>query len=139
MSNPSAKLREANFFLDLLARLEATATPLVPGSAVQDELSFLLSALLNALYAATEHLKPRAGQQAVKGFKKEHPLIFDGRTGLRNLTVHERHVSPAPTHYIAPRGSGVDLVFSEPAIRVCGFGFPPRVLRNHSNWADAHH
>ena len=115
MTNASAKLREAHFFLRLLFQLESTGKPLFSESSLRDEFAFVLSGLLNALYATTEHLKPVAGVAAVQGFKKSHPLIFDPKKGLRNLTVHERHVSPALAAYVAPRGNAVDLVFREPA------------------------
>ncbi len=114
MTNTPAKLREAEFFLQLLQRLESTGEPFLQESAVRDEFSFVLSGLLNAFYAATEHMKPKAGVLAVQIFKKDHPIIFDSKTGLRNLTVHERHVSPARTAYFAPKGRA-DLIFAEPA------------------------
>jgi hypothetical protein len=117
MTNPAAKLREAQFFLRLLNQLEAVNVPLLAGGVRRDEFAFVLSGLLNAFYSATEHLKVNAGTEAVRSFKKHHPIIFDSRTGLRNLTVHERHVSPALTHYVPPKGNAVNLVFREKATR----------------------
>jgi hypothetical protein len=102
--NVPAKLREARFFLRLLTRIEETATPLVGNiHEIRDEFSFVLSGFLNACYAATEFLEPVAGKD-VEAFKKLHALVYG--KGLRNLTVHERHISPSLSRYISPGGAG---------------------------------
>lgn len=104
MTNVAAKLRESQFFLLLLERLESTGEALFPNFAAREEFSFVFCGLLNAFYAVTEHMKPLAGATAVKEFKKEHPLVFNSKSGLRNLAVHERHIAPALTKYVLPRG-----------------------------------
>ena len=108
-----AKLREARFFLDLLERVESSAECLLPASTVDEEISYLLSAFLSAVYATTEQLKSIAGVEAVKAFKEQHPLTFGSKNGLRNLTIHERHISPTEDRYVPQ--AAADLVFSEPA------------------------
>ena len=113
MTSPQAKLREARFFLTLMKELERSGQPLVERDQVRDEMAFLLSALLNSLYAVTEHLKAVVDLEAVKNFKTQHPLIFGSKLGLRNLTVHERHVAPSSRTYI-PTNGGANLVFSQP-------------------------
>lgn len=129
MTNAPAKLREAEFFLRLLETLETKGDPLVQDFSVIDEVTFTLSAVLNAFYSVTEHLKLRENdsdsaserkhkrerKEAVIAFKKRHPIIFDSNIGLRNLTVHERHIVPSPERYVPPIGNRVDFVFSEPA------------------------
>jgi hypothetical protein len=99
VTNVSAKLREARFFLRLLMSIEKTRTPLVGNiHELRDEFGFVLSGFLNSCYAATEFLKPVAGKE-VEAFKKLHALVYG--KGLRNLTVHERHISPSLSRYVA--------------------------------------
>ena len=123
MTNAPAKLREARFFLGLLETLECTGTSLVSNFQIREQVSFALSGALNALYSATEHLKSSAGALAVQEFKKSHPVIFDSKNGLRNLTVHERHIAPSPVYYVPPKGNAVHLVFSEPATQSANLVF----------------
>ena len=123
MADASAKLREAKFFLELLKTLENKGAPLTVNIPICDEIAFILSGALNALYSATEHLKSNAGVVAIKEFKLRYPLIFDGKNGLRSLTVHERHISPSPVNYVPPKGNAVRLVFSEPATQSASLVF----------------
>lgn len=130
MTNPAAKIRESRYFLALLRELDRSRQPFFaaavpaapnattvvsPAASVRDEVSYLLSAFLNAVYAATDHMKPVAGVEGVKTFKAAHPAVFDGKAGLRNLTVHEKHIAPAPYGYVPAKGGAVHLVFSQPA------------------------
>ena len=116
MTNVSAKLREARFFLRLLTRIEQTAAPLVGGiHDLRDEFGFVLSGFLNACYAATELLEPVAGKD-VEAFKKLHALVYG--KGLRNLPVHERHISPSLSRYISPGTGGASTpAESAPTLR----------------------
>ena len=103
MTNTPAKLREAHFFLRLLEQMERTGRPLLGNvHDLRDEYAFVLSGFLGACYAATEHLKTSADKSEVETFKQFHERIYG--KGLRNLTVHERHISPSPTHYISVSG-----------------------------------
>ena len=100
MLHVPAKLREARFFLRLLTRIEETATPLLGNvHDGREEYSFVLSGFLNACYAATDQPKASVPKD-VEAFKAQHASIYG--KGLRNLTVHERHISPSLSHYIAP-------------------------------------
>jgi hypothetical protein len=116
VTNVPAKLREARFFLRLLSRIEETATPLVGNiHDLRDEFGFVLSGFLNACYAATELLKPVAGRD-VEVFKKLHTRVYG--KGLRNLTVHERHISPSLSRYVTPGWAGASTgAKSAPTLR----------------------
>ena len=116
MTNVPAKLREARFFLRLLTSIEATGTPLVGNiHELRDEFGFVLSGFLNACYAATELLKPLA-RKDVEAFKKVHALVYG--EGLRNVTVHERHISPSLSRYISLGEAGASTTAqSAPTLR----------------------
>jgi hypothetical protein len=115
VTNIAPKIREARFFLQLLTRIEETGTPLV-GSihALRDEFAFVLSGFLNACYAATEFLKPIAGKD-LAAFKKLHALVYG--KGLRNLTVHERHISPSLSRYVAAGAAASTAAELAPTLR----------------------
>lgn len=105
----ATKLTEAKFFLELLDVLEDRGVSLTHAASSSDEASFLLSAVLNSLYSALEQAKPIVGVDAVTAYKSAHPLIFKGNGGLRNITVHERHVGVDYEGYIPPPWSTVNF------------------------------
>ena len=123
MLHASAKLREARFFLRLLTRIEETATPLL-GNAheIREEYSFVLSGFLNACYSALEQLKATFPKE-VKAFKTHHAEIYG--QGLRNVTVHERHISPSLSHYITLGGRAEAKAAQSAATRQFEYYFDP--------------
>ena len=103
----AVKLREARFFLELLDALETRKSSLTEDASCGEEASYLMSAVLNSLYSALEQAKPLVGVESVQRYKAEHSLIFKGGGGLRNVTVHDRHVGPDHSGYIAPAGDAL--------------------------------
>ena len=55
--------------------------------------------MLNALYSALEQAKPVLGVDAVKAYKHERSSLLGGK-GLRNMTIHEKHVAIDHSGYI---------------------------------------
>ena len=106
----AAKLAEARFFLELLDALEKRKRPLTHDSTSALEVSYLLSAVLNSLYSALEQAKPIAGVGAIKAYKAAHSALLGGK-GLRNITIHERHVGVDHSGYIPPPGNAVNFDF----------------------------
>jgi hypothetical protein len=104
----AAKLAEAGFFLELLDALENRKRPLTHGSESAMEVSYLLGAVLNSLYSALEQAKPIAGVKTVKEYKAAHSALL-GSQGIRNITIHERHVSIDHSGYIPPPGNAVNF------------------------------
>jgi hypothetical protein len=109
--NAAMKLAEARFFLELLDALESRSSSLTNNASRQEESSYLLSAILNAFYSALEQAKPIAGVEAIKEYKLTHPVIFNSKEGLRNITVHERHIGSDHEGYIPPAGNSINFDF----------------------------
>jgi len=95
----TAKLEEAQFFLELLDALEKRKRPITNDATASQEASYLLSAILNALYSALEQSKPILGVDMVKSYKAARPSLFGGQ-GFRNITIHERHIEVDHSGYI---------------------------------------
>ncbi|MBK6323701.1 hypothetical protein [Candidatus Aalborgicola defluviihabitans] len=104
----AAKLAEAGFFLELLDALEKRKRPLTHGSASALEVSYLLGAVLNSLYSALEQAKPFTGVEAIKAYKAAHSTLLGGQ-GIRNITIHEKHVGIDHSGYIPPQGDAVNF------------------------------
>lgn len=104
----ATKLAEGFFFLELLDALDKRKRPLTHGSTSAQEVSYLLGAVLNSIYSALEHAKPIAGVEAVKAYKAAHSALFGGK-GIRNLTIHEKHIGIAHSGYIPPPGNAVNF------------------------------
>mgnify|MGYP003582211227 FL=1 len=117
MSDAKSKLKEARFFMELLEALETRGDSLTTNSSTREEVSFLLSAILNSFYSVTEYLKNVINISEVQNYKKLHPLFYSGKNGLRNITVHERHIEADYIGYIPPVGK-VNLVL----------GLPPKLV-----------
>ena len=131
----AAKLAEASFFLELLDTLEIRKRPLTHGSTPALEVSYLVSAILNSLYSALEQAKPIASVEAVKAYKDAHSALFGGQ-GIRNTTIHEKHVGIDHAGYIPPSGSAVNFDFrTTPRLvqeeRVTSNGVVLRMGANH--------
>lgn len=109
----AAKLCEAQFFLELLDALEARKRPLANESSAAQEASYLLGAFLNSLYSALEHAKSSVSVAEVKAYKNARPDLLGGN-GIRNVTVHERHVEASHAGYIPPSGNAVNFDFRRP-------------------------
>lgn len=136
------KMEEARFFLELLCRLEKECQTLTKRT-VQDEATYLTSALMNACYSVLEHVKAEIlgevertdGEaskirienklgKSVNDFKARHPEIG---VEQRRISVHcrsvpvERHTSGGAVYGssrygTSTYGSGrkVELRFSDP-------------------------
>jgi len=135
------KIEEAKFFLELVCQLEENGQT-VTRRTVQEEATYLVSALMNACYSVLEHLKAdilsevdktkgraykirienRLGQ-SVNDFKARHPEIGAEQ---RRISIHhrsvpvERHASGGGwgssmfgTHMYGSSGK-VELRFSDP-------------------------
>jgi hypothetical protein len=134
------KMEEARFFLELLCRLENECQPLTKRP-VQDEATYLASALMNACYSVLEHLRngipmevervygkaskiriKKELSRSVDKFKKKHPEIGKQRdiSVHRNPVPVERHTSGggwgSSRFGESAFGSGVkvELRFSDP-------------------------
>ncbi|MCB1764445.1 MAG: hypothetical protein KDJ22_00075 [Candidatus Competibacteraceae bacterium] len=98
MNDTDIKLQEALFFIELLEALEKRNDSLTNIADPEREASFLLSAILNSFYSTTELLKETIGNEEVNNFRKMFPLLYNRadkngeQKGLRNLTVHVKHV-----------------------------------------------
>ncbi len=104
----AAKLEEAGFFLELLDALEHRKRALTSSSEPSTEVSYLLGAVLNSLFSALEQAKPIAGVDAIKSYKAAHSALLGGN-GIRNLTIHEKHVGIHHSGYISPPGNAVNF------------------------------
>ena len=105
------KLDEAKFFLEMFHTLEKRES-LTYDFKIQEEASFLLSAILNSFYSVTEIAKDDGIRRTdVDNFKNSHPLFYSGsgKGGLRNTTVHVKHISPDHSGYIPPKGDAVNF------------------------------
>jgi len=106
------KMEEARFFLELLCRLEKECKTLTKRT-VQDEATYLTSALMNACYSVLEHLKAEILEEvertdgeaskvrienklgkSINDFKARHPEIG---VEQRRISVHHRSV-PIESH-----------------------------------------
>jgi len=107
------KLREAEFFLELLDALEKGGKPLSNLEAPGEEASFLLSAITNAFYSALDQWRKAHPKKdkAYQRFVRDHPEIYGHSKigGWRNKTVHELHVSTSFEGYKPPPGDQVAL------------------------------
>lgn len=101
------KISEANFFLELITALEKRGNSLTHHDNPDEEASFLLSAVLNTLYSATEMLGGKQ-EPMVKKFRESHPLFYagSGKGGLRNTTVHVTHVEAASLGRLPQKSPG---------------------------------
>lgn len=114
--NANDKLEEAKFFLELFDALEQRGKPLANNSSIEREASFIFSAILNGFYSVTELAKNNGTRNAdVQTFKDNHPLFYagSGRGGLRNTTVHVKHIDIDHAGYIPPKGDTINFNFKD--------------------------
>jgi hypothetical protein len=110
------KLEEVKFFLELFDALEQRGQSLTNTNTVEREASFIFSAILNSFYSVTELAKDDgAKKEEVQTFKIAHPLIYagSGKGGLRNTTVHVKHIVIDHAGYIPPKGNEVNINFKK--------------------------
>jgi len=94
------KLDEAKFFLEMFHTLEKRES-LTYDFKIQEEASFLLSAILNSFYSVTEIAKDDGIRRTdVDNFKNSHPLFYSG-SGIRWV---KKHYSSCKTYKSRPFG-----------------------------------
>jgi hypothetical protein len=78
----------------------------------EKEASYLFSAILNAFYSVTEICGGNSSL-LVKNFKSIYPLIYSGsgKGGLRNTSVHVRHIQVEHKKYSKPARGTLVLRF----------------------------
>lgn len=114
--NASDKLDETKFFLELFDALEQRGKPLTNNNSIEREASFIFSAILNGFYSITELAKDNGTKKTdVQNFKNNHPIIYagSGKGGLRNTTVHVKHVDIDHSGYIPPKSNAVNFNLKE--------------------------
>lgn len=114
--NARQKLDEACFYLKLMDKIEIERKPLTSGREAEQELSYLLSAFLNACYSCGEHLKQNKGSiSKVKECRKKHPEFYESGPdgGWRTTAVHYKPVRPAHDGYFPPPGDNIVFRFRE--------------------------
>ncbi len=116
MSDASIKLKEAQFFIELLESLEKRGDSLTNIASPVEEASFLLSAILNSFYSVTEHTKSIIEVDKVQEFKNSFPLFYNGKRGIRNITIHEKHIGIDHEGYKPPVGGAKLSLRPEPKL-----------------------
>lgn len=117
MSFSHPKLDEAAFFIELFEATQERVESLTRNVSLEEEASFLFSAVLNAFYSAIEqwrsHIKDKAAYHA---FVENNPEIYSHshKGGWRSTTVHVSHVRISYAGYIPPKGGEVNLEFVPP-------------------------
>lgn len=98
------KLKEAEFFLELLDALDERKRPLTRVADTAQEASYLLSAILNAFYSAVVIMRDEE-KIDVEEFVAANPEIYAraDRGGERARTVHVSHTLPAFSGYLPPK------------------------------------
>ncbi|WP_273024176.1 hypothetical protein [Rheinheimera sp.] len=106
------KLEEAKFHIELLYLIQKTGASLTHINSPEKEASYLFSAILNAFYSVIE-VGGFKSSLHVKNFKSLHPLIYagSGKGGLRNTSVHVRHIQVEHGTYPKPTKGPVVLRF----------------------------
>ena len=111
------KLREAEFFIELVEATQERVESLTRSATLEEEASFLFSAILNAFYSALEQCRERIKDKAIyHSFVDRFPEIYahSHKGGWRSTTVHVRHVPISYAGYVPPSGGEVELIFSPP-------------------------
>jgi len=111
------KLEETKFFLELLDALEKRGESLTNNGDTEKEASYILSAILNGFYSVTELAKETNKEKVsdIKAFKKDNPIIYagSGKGGLRNTTVHVKHINIDHSGYIPPKGNEINFNYKK--------------------------
>lgn len=96
--------------------LEARSISFTDRFEIEEEASFILSAILNGFFSTLElAMDGGAKRTDVKNFKNSHPLFYAraNKGGLRNTTVHVKHIKPDHSGYIPPKGDSINFNFKE--------------------------
>lgn len=113
------KLKEAEFFLELLDVLDHRKRPLTRESDTAHEASYLFSAILNAFYSTIVIMRDEE-KVDVQDFVDAYPEIYarakDG--GERAKTIHVSHTVPALSGYVPPQGDQVSLDFRKTPVLI---------------------
>jgi len=89
------KIEEAKFFLTLLERLEKSGQSLTKRT-VQDEATYLTSALMNACYSALEHLKAEVLGEVGRTDGETSRVIIENKLGRSVNDFKTRHPEIGP-------------------------------------------
>ncbi|WP_134057949.1 hypothetical protein [Rheinheimera aquimaris] len=106
------KLEEAAFHIELLYLIQKSGASITHIGNLEKEASYLFSAILNAFYSVTEICGSKTSMQ-VRNFKNLYPLIYSRseKGGLRNTSVHVRHIQVENNIYAKPAKGTVVLRF----------------------------
>jgi hypothetical protein len=110
------KLNEIQFYLEIFHVLESRSISFTDKFNVEKEASFILSAILNGFFSTLEIAMDGGSKKAdVKKFKISHPLFYarSDKGGLRNTTVHVKHIKPDHVGYIPPNGDSIRFNFKK--------------------------
>lgn len=110
------KLDETKFYIELFHVLETRSDTLTSKFNIEQEASFVLSAILNGFFSTAEMAMENGKKRdKVEVFKKAHPLFYAHSTngGLRNTTVHVKHIKPDHSGYIPPKGDSINFNLKE--------------------------
>lgn len=110
------KLREAEFFIELLEATQERTESLTRNSSLEEEASFLFAGVLNAFYSALEQHGQSVEPDNYKIFITTYPEIYSHahRGGWRSTTVHVRHVPMSFAGFIRPENIEVPMEFVSP-------------------------
>jgi hypothetical protein len=111
------KLREAEFFIELLEATQERIESLTRDCSLEEEASFLFAGAINAFYSALEQYRKHFEKDAYCAFIKKHPEIYSHshKGGWRSTTVHVRHVPITFAGYIRPDSVEVPMEFVRPS------------------------
>lgn len=87
------KINEARFFMELINVIELSGKTLTHQKTTEEEVSYLLSAILNTFYSITE-IAGGKDNKNVLDFRVNNMTIYghSSNGGLRNTTVHVSHI-----------------------------------------------
>ncbi|WP_411726062.1 hypothetical protein [Methyloglobulus sp.] len=103
IQNAEEKLQEADYFLELMNKLDRENKPLTDNRNYEQEFSYLLSAFLKACYSVIQILQHEKGTRVeAKSFEYNHKDFYgSGKNGgLRIKTVHFKLVKPDFCGYV---------------------------------------
>ncbi|MEW8348255.1 MAG: hypothetical protein AB2687_08080 [Candidatus Thiodiazotropha taylori] len=134
----SDKLEEVQFFIELYNALEMSGVSFTRNTIKEKEASYILSAILNGFYSATELLKNNKKniEQVIK-FKNQYPVIYSRseKGGLRNTTVHVKHVGIDYSGYISQSGNNLNFNFKRsPKLITNPTNISEKVILNHNKY-----
>lgn len=95
-----AKLKEASFFIELLAALELRSDTLTNQGTAVEEASFLFSAIFNAFYQCVDAMRDatrtsKSAQSALEAFEARYADLYRRSVMERATVMHKARVVPA--------------------------------------------